>query len=63
MKRYNIYARVVGSKYIGTVDANSPEEAEEKAWKLDECHISLCNQCSSDCEDPEIESLVIEEDN
>lgn len=58
--KYDCYARVVGSKYLGEVEANSPEEAEELAWKLDSTHVSLCHQCSSNVEDPEIEEIKVE---
>lgn len=46
-------AKVVGSKYLGEFEANSPEEAIEKALHSDKAWISLCCHCTSECEDPE----------
>jgi len=60
-KTYRVSARVVGSKFIGEFEANSKEEAEEMASESDEAYISLCHQCSSECEDIEIEEFFIEE--
>lgn len=51
-----IHGTVVGSKYLGEVDADRPEEAIQKAWSL--AHVSLCHQCASECEDPEIAKIV-----
>lgn len=61
MPRYRVYGAVKATKYIGEIEADSKEEAEEKAWAMDEAYVSLCNQCSSEAEDPEIDELVIEE--
>ncbi|MNR93663.1 hypothetical protein D3C72_247210 [compost metagenome] len=61
MVKYRVYGSVKATKYIGVIEANSKEEAEEKAWRMDEAAVSLCHQCSSEAEDPEIDELVIEE--
>ena len=58
--KYQIYGKVVGSKYIGEVEASSEEEAIEKGWELDEACVTLCCQCSKECEDPEISDLIAE---
>ena len=60
LRKYNVYGRVVGSKYLGSVEAFSLEEAQELADNLPS-HISLCHQCSSQIEDPEISKTTIEE--
>lgn len=60
MSKYRVSGSVVGVKWIGEFEAGSPEEAEEKAWDSDECNISLCHQCSSECEDGEIDELFVE---
>lgn len=60
MKTYSIYAKVVGSKYIGEVEAESEEEAIKKAYKHPNAHVSLCHQCSHHCEDVEIDELTAE---
>lgn len=60
MSKYRAYGRVVGSKYLGEFEADSPEEAKKLAEQSDECHISLCWSCSDECEDPEIEEVYVE---
>lgn len=53
MPRYRVYGRVIGSIYCGEFEADTPEEAVEKAQ--DECGVSFCHQCSDQCEDPVVE--------
>jgi len=60
-KTYSVSASVRGSKYIGEFEASSKEEAMEIALKSDEMYISLCHQCSSECEDAEIDEVFVEE--
>jgi len=60
--KYNLIGTVVGSKYLGTVEAESPEEAKEMARNLDSCSISLCHQCSCECEDAEVTEIIVELD-
>lgn len=61
MKRFHIYAVVRGSKYLGEIEAETKEEAEEKALGLDSADISLCHQCSCQCEDPTVVEVTAEE--
>jgi len=51
---------VAGSKYLGEVEAATEEEAREKAWGLDSAGVSLCHQCSSECEDPEVQDIYVD---
>lgn len=60
MAKYKIYGTVTGSKYLGEVEAKSINEAKHKGWKLDECYVSFCHQCSGEIEDPEIHDLYVE---
>jgi len=46
---------VVGSKYLGEFEAETEEEAIEKGLESNAAHVSLCHQCSGECEDPTIE--------
>jgi hypothetical protein len=46
MPRYQVYGNVVGTKYLGTFDAGSEEEAIEKGLNEGDTHISLCHQCA-----------------
>lgn len=61
MKTWRVYATVTGSKYLGEVEAETEEEAKEKAFDLDAAYISLCHACSTHCEDAEITEVVAEE--
>ena len=62
MKKWNCYGQVVGSKYLGQVEAETSEEALEHAAELDSNSVSFCHHCSGECEDPEVREIVIEED-
>ena len=57
MKRFRLCATVTGSKYLGEVEAETIEEAIEKGYGLDECHVSVCHQCSNEIEDAEITDI------
>lgn len=61
MKKYNVYAMVRGRKFLGTFEASNEEEAIEKAIE-ENGFISLCHQCSSECEDAELENIEAEEE-
>lgn len=58
--KYHCYGVVVGSKYLGEVEADSEEEAEERALELESASVSLCHQCASECEDPQIDKITAE---
>ena len=60
MAKYRIYGTVTGSKYIGEVEADSKEEAEEKAWEKLDTSICLCWECSREIKDPEVTEVVAE---
>lgn len=60
MKTYSVYAVVVGSKYLGTYQASSEEEAEKIAVEK-KGYVSFCHKCAEQCEDPEITKIVVEE--
>ena len=47
--KYDVWATYHASKYLGEVEAENEEEAEEKVWADDDkydTYISLCHQCS-----------------
>lgn len=48
MKKYNVIANYVCTKYIGEIEANSEEEAIEIAYKerLVDGYIKVCLDCS-----------------
>ncbi len=61
MPKYRCYGTIVGSKYLGVVEADNPEEAERNAWELDSTYISLCHQCAPECEDAAVTEVSVEE--
>lgn len=64
VRTWRCYGHVHGSKYLGEVQARSAKEAQEKAFEeLAECHVRFCHQCTSECEDPEIDEINVETDN
>ena len=59
MPKYSIHGSVVASTYVGEYEAESKEKAIEMAWK--DASVSVCHQCSSRVEEPEIDELYAEE--
>ena len=57
-KTWSVSAAVVGSKWIGDYEAETGEEAIQKAYE--HAHVSLCHACASQCEDPSIEHMTAE---
>ncbi len=51
MAKYKIYGNYVFSKYLGEFEANTKEEAIEKALYDAEDSIELCASCSNQFED------------
>lgn len=58
--KYDVFASVTGSKYLGSFEADSEEEALHKAADSEECHASFCHQCANNCEDPEVVAVSAE---
>jgi len=54
MTKYHLTGHVSGSKHLGVYEANSPEEALQKALDDERVDCSVCHQCSSEVEDPGI---------
>lgn len=61
MKKWHIYGAVGATKYLGVVEAETKEDAEEKGMNLPEAYVSVCHHCSSEVGDPEIQSVTAEE--
>lgn len=59
LKTYRCVATVTGGKYLGEVKARSKAEATQLAWDLDTANVSICCQCSSQIEDPEITRIEV----
>jgi hypothetical protein len=61
MKKFRVWGKVVGTKYLGVHEAQTAEAAEEMAIEGDQGYIRLCHRCSDQCEDPEIVEATAEE--
>ena len=59
MPRYSVTGAVHASTYIGEYDANTPEEAIERAYR--DAGVSLCHECARDVSDPEVCELTAED--
>jgi len=61
MAKYRVYALIWTTKEIGTIEADSVEEAIEKGWQHPECEPgTLCWQCSDTYELNEIDEVKAE---
>lgn len=60
-KKWRAYGTVFGTKNLGEFEADSEEEAKEKAINSDECYVGFCHHCAKQCEDPEIYEVDVEE--
>lgn len=61
MKTFHVYGKVSATKYLGTVQAETEAEAKEKGLALETVAVSICYHCSSECEDPEIHDVDVDE--
>jgi hypothetical protein len=61
MPKFNVWATVSGTKYLGEFEAATKEEAEEMALESDAASVCMCHQCSDQCEDPECTAASAEE--
>lgn len=64
MSRYHVWMKVVGTTCV-EVEANSPEEAVDKAAdEYCESSVNICHQCSDEISEPviteAIEAMLIE---
>lgn len=60
MAKFEVWAKVVGTKFLGEYEADTKDQAIELAMK-ESGHVSLCWQCSREIDDPEIEDTTAEE--
>lgn len=63
MGTYRLYAIYTGSKYLGEVEADSAEAAEEMGWEHKELHVGLCHHCAHKIDiNPDANEIQVEED-
>lgn len=60
MAKWRVAATVIGSKYLGEFEAKTKKEAEALAFESQQAGISLCHQCSHECEDADISEVFAE---
>jgi hypothetical protein len=60
MKKYRLYATGTYSKYLGEVEAENVEEAEEMGWNHDECGFTLCHRCAREAEFDDVNRIEVE---
>jgi hypothetical protein len=58
MAKFHVSATVVGSTYIGEFEAETDQEAIDAAST--QAHVSMCHQCSKNCENIEITEFSAE---
>jgi hypothetical protein len=58
--KYQVGGAVHASTWVGTFEANSPEEAIERAYEA--AHVSVCHQCAEKISDPEVACLWAEDE-
>lgn len=58
--KFDVFASVVGTKFIGTFDAETAEGAIALAEESDETSVIFCHQCARQCEDPQAIELKAE---
>jgi hypothetical protein len=63
MAKWRCVGVVTASKYLGEVEADTEEEAKEKAFDLPSMSVALCNQCADEASDASIESVLVSLDN
>jgi hypothetical protein len=61
MKIFTCYAKVVGTKWLGDVEAENAKDALKLANELDTCYVSVCHQCAEQIDSPEIDEVFVEE--
>jgi hypothetical protein len=55
MPKYLVYGKVVGTKYLGTFEAENEQEAIAKGLDGDDVSIILCHSCEDQVDGLEVE--------
>jgi len=63
MKKFRVYGIITGTKYLGEFEAETADEAEDKASSSEANAVSLCHQCSGefDLDEHCAGSFIVEE--
>lgn len=60
MKKYRVYGVVTGTKFLGEYEAEDEREAENMALR-ENGHVSVCNHCADEIDEPAIDDVIVEE--
>jgi len=60
-KKFRVYGIVSGSKFLGVFEAETEQEAKDLGAESENTHISLCHQCSNECDDAQIHEYQADE--
>jgi hypothetical protein len=61
MPKWRVYGAVSATKYIGVVEAETEAQAIEVGGNHKNAYVSLCWQCSDECDGAEIQEIVVEQ--
>lgn len=61
LRRFRVYGRVVGGKYLGEFEAVDENAAIEAALASEAGQVYLCHQCSNECEDAQVDEAYADE--
>ena len=59
MKKYDVSLEVTGSKYVGEVEAEDLESLLDQLVDDERTGVSMCWQCSSECEDARVSRVFV----
>ena len=59
-RKWDVYGRVVATKYLGQFEADTKEEAEQLALERGDAAVHLCHACVKEADSAEIESAEAE---
>lgn len=60
MPKYEVWGRVVGSKYIGSYEASTEEEAIANALEDGDAYVSVCHSCVGEVNEAVVDELSAE---
>lgn len=60
MAKYRVYGKVSGTKYLGVFEADSPEEAEDKALNSDSNTLDTPQGLEFDLDDSSCSEAIVE---
>lgn len=62
MAKWRLYGLASATKFLGTVESDTEEEAIEKGYELDSCHVSICRHCAHEIDVSDINQIEAEKE-